>query len=261
MKTKNKHFGRLLCCSFAAVVTTAAVYAAVTPAQRRFFAEYSKKASEGFCGNSRVADYDGIMERHGVTNEQMKDLLPCIVNECLDVDIPRNAQTNEMCATALRMMFKYGDPDSFPAAERAYFDATGKFKAVSRLALFACATNVGQVSGFASRVWATPTGASSSERIALIVAVGDWAKSQTNQVSNLKDALSETFASYVACETNAAVALRLDMLMNYLSQDYSSSALRTNLVWRFKDDRSALRDPEYFRRLSDSMGVCTNPSE
>lgn len=28
MKTKNKHFGRLLCCSFAAVVTTAAVYAA-----------------------------------------------------------------------------------------------------------------------------------------------------------------------------------------------------------------------------------------
>lgn len=257
MKTKFQTLNKLrslrvlLLC--ACIACGMSLRAELSPVERRFAAEYFERARQCFCGNSPGVDYAGIMRRHGISDVQMRRILRDVASECLDIAPPRGSVTNDICEAALFLMMKFHSPESVTVAKRAYFDESEKFRAAARSALFACVTNVSEVMSFASQVLGSRLSRVRADGIRVILSVSEWATSQTNRFPHVKSALYDGFQNIVAVETNAPIALRLDLLMKELSPNYEESSLRTNLIWRLKDDRTALKDPEYFSRLADEM--------
>ena len=257
MKTKFQTLNKLrslrvlLLC--ACIACGMSLRAELSPVERRFAAEYFERARQCFCGNSPGVDYAGIMRRHGISDVQMRRILRDVASECLDIAPPRGSVTNAICAAAIRMMIRFHDPESVTVAKQAYFDESEKFKTESRFALFACVTNVSEVTGFVARVWQSASSRVSSDRISTLLAVNKWVRAQTNQIEGVKSSLYDGLSLIVPGETNSTVAIHLDKTMAGLSMLYSDSPLRTNLVLRFMTDHTSRMDPEYFSRLADEM--------
>lgn len=229
--------------------------AALTNSQRDVGIRLIAEQGEQFCGNSPGRDGVLALERYGIDSRTAGLIFVDIVDECLRVPLPRPAETNKLCTSALVGLWRFGIPEAVPIARRAFMDPSDKFNFDAMLVYFDCETNVQAIADFTEVVWTNTLGDASTKRLDYAISMKDWLRANRDLTGMQKSVLYDRFVACAQAESEAYVALRLDPILQLLNRDYESSEARTNLVIRFKDNTSALMDPLYFRRLADSMGI------
>lgn len=232
-----------------------AVHGELSPAEREFVSAYFSSEQRAFCGTSPALSSDSYMTQYAITELRLREILAEVVGECLSVAMPRPNSTNDYCSMALLKLRRYGNGDSLPVIQRAFLDPSGAFEDEALRAYFACVTNVCDVAAFAESVWTNSCSTADSSRAGFIIAATRWVGSKTDITSGEKNMLYSIFSSRSQVEPLVSVAMRLDALLLTLNSGYATSSVRTNLVNRFRTDTTSRRDPFYFKRIGDSMGL------
>ena len=227
----------------------------LTDSQREIGMQLLAVNDNRFCGNSPGLDVTPVMIRNGIDARVAGEIFAGIVEECLQVSLPRPAETNRLCSRSLLWLGRLKVSESVPLARRAFMDPSGKFNFDAMSVYFSCETNVQAIADFTAVVWTNTLGDASTKRLDYAISMKDWLRGNRDLTGMQKSVLYDRFVACAQAESEAYVALRLDPILLLLNHDYESSEARTNLVIRFKDNTSALMDPLYFRRLADSMGI------
>ena len=248
------NLNRIYCCATVPLMCLSA-YGGVSQQEREFLSKYNAIEMRSSCGNSFGATGDHLLAQYGVSERRMGLLLVEQVEDCLRIEPPRASGTNDIIIGSLLKLQRYRVPEALPVAQSAFLDASDAFRPEALRAFYCCASNVEDVVGFVTNVWADVSDRAASRRLDCVMGLNRWISETCSSPVVDRQGLYEAVSNCAQSETRLPIAMRLDHALQNLSPSYSASSIRTNLVQRFMNDTTAPVDPLYFRRQAESMGI------